>query len=350
MPTTAAWRRYRLALAGLLAVAPLVSGALAAGSAPTPREPGLPVVEGSLDVLIGELTSRRYVLRGPASDDRPYVDPADQLGHFHRLALALERGDLVNARRLADRVGYELFRFRDTGAGREYLVLREDLNRIDTLRGWGSYLLNQEPRFLTLVEAPHPIDDANSARVAAHVFAAGARGLLIAGANRDKADVPDLTDSVFHQMHVAWVGPAAEVPAWQIHGFALFKHPFPRDADVILSTGDGAAPPELVEAHHRLEQRGFGGYVYNQLNPRSPLNKELNAGVPGVKFSSLAATKNEQGRYSRSRGGGFVHVELEVAVRADPQRRREAAAAIASAMRRTAGEKPLRVASRPKTG
>lgn len=166
----------------------------------------------------------------------------------------------------------------------------------------GAYLFNPDSKYPALVEAPHPIDDSNSAKVAAMVFARGARGLLLAGAQRDKADVPDLVDSVFHQVHVAWTGAMGHVAVWQIHGFALEKHPFPRNAKAVLSTGSGDMIDEIVHLNDQLTDRGLESYAFNRLKPTNKLNKWVNQGTPGLRFASLAATKNEQGRHLRSLG------------------------------------------------
>ncbi|MEM1305019.1 MAG: hypothetical protein AAGG46_08985, partial [Planctomycetota bacterium] len=244
-------------------------------------------------------------------------------------------------------------RFEDEWTDEEYLVLREEVDEPEDTRGWGSYVLNPDAEAPAIVEAPHPLGDSESVKVATMVFEEGAKGLLIAGAHRDKADVPDLIDSVFHQVHVAWTGVAGEVAAWQIHGFALRKHPFPSGAKAILSAGDGVVHDELADLDRKLESKGMESYVFNRLPAESPANQRVNEGTPGVKFSPLAATKNEQGRHLRSVGGEFVHVELEASVRHCGEARRQAAEAIAGAIARSAKRRvkpPVRVADRPRRG
>ncbi len=212
-------------------------------------------------------------------------------------------GEVEKAAIAADKIAYELVEFHDTQANRRYYLLREDLSQIETLRGWGAYLLNAEPEFNALVEAPHPLGDSNTAPLAATVFSNGARGLLIAGAHRKKADLPDFVESVFHQVHSAWVGSQALLPVLQIHGFAGFKHDFPRDAQMVLSTGGGRLSQELIELDTRFEEQGFNSYVYNTLDPKSRTNVRVNGDSPGHRFRPLAATKNEQGRHARDAGG-----------------------------------------------
>ncbi|WP_425395983.1 hypothetical protein [Aeoliella sp.] len=316
----------------------------------------VPTVTGSLHQLVGELTGREYFLRHPQKDPRPYIEPSFALTTLYRASRHIAGGNVDEAARLAKQVDCEVVRFVDKDTKQDYVLLREDLDTLTEPRGWGSYLYNPRGEVSALVEAPHPIDDSNSAKVASMVFAEGAKGLLLAGAQRDKADVPDLVDSVFHQVHVAWTEAMGRVAVWQIHGFALEKHPFPRNAKAILSTGGGDVIDEIVELNDRFTDRGLDSYAFNRLKPTNDLNKWVNQGTPGLRFSSLAATKNEQGKHLRSVGGTFVHVELERSVRGDVDQRRVAAEAIAEAMRGSADRKaasedekpPKRTTQRPR--
>jgi hypothetical protein len=240
-------------------------------------------------------------------------------------------GDINAAAKQATELGYEVVEFNDADTDRTYHVLREDLDVVKTIRGWGSYIINSDSRVDALVEVPHPFADVHTPEIGGQVFVeCEAKGFLLAGAHREKADVPDLVDSVFHQVHTAWIGPAAQVTAWQIHGFASEKHPFPPGAKVIASRGDGAVGPEIAALDSVLEERGLTSYVFNELPAEADENKQLNGGVPGVTFTSLAAAKNEQGRLSRSLGGSFVHIELDVDVRANRDSRQLAGSAIAA--------------------
>lgn len=299
---------------------------------PSVSAQSLRTLSGTLPELVAELTSSRYFLYGPKSDPRPYLQPDEALSTISQTARMLDHGEVEEAARLADEVDYELVEFIDRETEQRYLLLRENLEKLAEPRGWGSYILNPESDLPALIEAPHPIDDAHSASVAAMVFARGSKALLIAGAQRDKADVPDLINSVFHQVHVAWSGTLGRVATWQIHGFAIEKHPFPENARAILSTGAGDVPGEIVQLKAELASRGLPGYVFNHLEPSAELNIEVNDGTPGFRFRSLAATKNEQGRHVREQGGTFVHVELERSVRTSDQQRQQAAEAIAEAI------------------
>jgi hypothetical protein len=288
---------------------------------------------GRLEDLIARLSGSDYVLNERAVDKRPYIDPAPVLNAFRHVAAALAWGDPRDAASQAAKLDYEVVKFTDRETKGRYLVLRQNLDHAPDCFGWGSYIINPHSRTDALVEVPHPIADAQTPELGGAVFErAAAKGFLLAGAHRDKADVPDLIDSVFHQVHAAWIGPAAQIAAWQIHGFAKYKHSFPRDARVIASAGDGVVAPELANLDAQFDERGLTSYVYNNRPAKSRTNRLLNGDVPGVAFTGLAAAANEQGRHSRSLGGTFVHVELESGVRLDADQREKAVAAIAAAM------------------
>jgi hypothetical protein len=303
---------------------------LALGGTPTHAD-DLKQETGRLSDLIARLASREYVLGEPGRDDRPYVDPAEVLNAFRHVASAMAWGDVNAAARQAAKLDYEVVEFQDERTKKLYLVLRENLDVVETIRGWGSYIVNPQSKVDALVEVPHPFADAHTPEIGGRVFAeCEAKGFLLAGAHRAKADVPDLVDSVFHQVHTAWIGPSARVTAWQIHGFSSTKHAFPRGAQVVTSTGGGDIVPAVAELDSVMDERGLTSYVFNELPAEGDENRELNGDVPGVTFTSLAAAKNEQGRLSRSLGGSFVHVELDADVRADGARRKLAGSAIAA--------------------
>ena len=294
---------------------------------------------GRLPDFIAELASKKYLLRAEASDSRPYVEPGTSLHAFRHLAQELAWGDVDRAARLAAQVDYQLVQFTDERTGAIYYALREDLSQVAAIRGWGSYLFQPHGQVDAIIEIPHPLADERTIEAGGEIFElSDAKGLLLAGAHRDKADVPDLVDSAFHQVHMAWVGPLGRLAAWQIHGFDAQKHEFPRHVSVVASTGDGGVGSEIVELDRMLEKRGLPSYVFNDLTPESRANRRLNGGIPGVTFTALAATQNEQGRYCRSVGGSFVHVELDGAIRRDRESRQFAATAIADAIRRAARE------------
>jgi hypothetical protein len=316
-----------------MAVLSLLALGLFGGLAPAADAELIAKESGRFCDLVERLSSEEFVLGSPGRDDRQYVDPTPVLNSFRHMAAALAWGDVRAAARQAAKLGYEVIEFTDVDTNREYYVLRENLAAIEALRGWGSYVVNPQSKVDAIVEVPHPLADMHTPEVGGQIFAeCEARGLLLAGAHRDKADVPDLVDSIFHQVHAAWIGPLAQVTAWQIHGFAAPKHKFPVGTQVVTSTGDGSVVPAITALDTTLDERGMTSYVFTELDSAHDDNKQVNGEVPGVTFRSLAAAKNEQGRLSRSLGGSFVHIELEGTVRADRKTRLEAGSAIALAM------------------
>ena len=118
-------------------------------------------------------------------------------------------GDVRAAARQAEKLDYEVVEFQDEQTKKPYFVLRENLAVVETIRGWGSYIINPHSNVDALVEVPHPFADMHTPEIGGRVFVeCEAKGYLLAGAHRAKADVPDLVDSVFHQVHTAWIGPA----------------------------------------------------------------------------------------------------------------------------------------------
>lgn len=308
---------------------------LAAAASLAPR-PGWAIEQqtGRIAELIAHLASREHVLGESSRDSRPYVDPSPVLHAFRHVAAAMAWGDVKVAARKAQEFDYEVVQFTDADTKHDYYVLRENLDVVKTIRGWGSYIINPKSKVDALVEVPHPMADIHTPEIGGRVFAeCEARGFLLAGTHRDKADVPDLVDSMFHQVHAAWIGPIARVTAWQIHGFLGMNHAFPRGTKVVASTGDGSIVPEIAALDTVLEERGLASYAFNKLPSEANENREINGEVPGLTFTSLAAAKNEQGRLSRSLGGSFVHIELEGDVRASRDNRQIVSSAIATVIR-----------------
>ncbi len=169
----------------------------------------------------------------------------------------------------------------------------------------------------------------------------------MAGAHRNTngastADVAHLSDSIFQEVHEAWVGESAERTAYSIHGFNDENHAFPAGTDAVLSSGDGTVSTAVNALDDQLDGAGFLSYAYNTLNVNDAANVAVNELVDGTTFASLGGTTNKQGVYSRGQGGDFVHVELEQSIRFDESNRSAAAGAIASAI--TAVPEPSSVA------
>lgn len=146
-----------------------------------------------------------------------YVAPTNpEWLSFQQVADALFAGDITNAETFATNLNYEAIRFTDTNSGILLLGVRSQETNGVPVRGWGTYFVNTNFSTSALVEAPHPQFDFKSPILAAETFLKSrARGLLIAGAHRhvngnSTADPCDLTNMIFHAVHVAWSGANSE--------------------------------------------------------------------------------------------------------------------------------------------
>jgi len=262
-----------------------------------------------------------------------YVAPsAANRSAFYTLACTLRAGNISAADVQAGALDYDLVQFTDTASGQTYQGLRERLVGGSPTRGWGSYFINLSAGPDALIEAPHPRFDMYTPEIGATVFTlSGASGFLMAGAHRNAngtgtADVAHLTDSIFQEVHKAWVGLGVQTIAWQIHGYNGSNYPsFPAGTDAVLSAGDGGVSDEIIRLDGAFADWGLLCFAYNTLSISDPLNITVNETYPGTTFSSLGATTNVQGIYSRSLGGSFVHIEMEQSIRFDASNRYSAA-------------------------
>lgn len=245
---------------------------------------------------------------------------ADELKISSALASALISQDIKGALDKANALNYEVVRFVDTPSKQVFYGLREKRMYNRPIRGWGSYFINTSYRTDALIEVPHTIFDRFTEEIGAKAFLrAAARGLLIAGAHRNAngfgtADVCKLTNSIFHQVHKAWV--LSETKTWQIHGFTISRNPkFPDGTESVLSDGQGNISTEVLNLSQKMNKHGFLTYIYNKFSASDPINKPVNESGAGKIFSPLGAVDNIQGIYCRSLGKPFVHIELDLSIR-----------------------------------
>ena len=272
-----------------------------------------------------------------------YVAPNEsQRSAFSAAAESLLEGNVATAETQAAALDYEVVKFTDSVSGNVFYGLRETNN--SPTKGWGSFYVNLDANHEALIEVPHPRFDTNSWDIAARAYRdSDSRGFLIAGAHRNAngqgtADVAHLEDSVFQEVHEAWIGSGGERTAWSIHGFDADNHSFPTGTDAVLSNGDGSVSQEVVALDAELTEEGFLSFAYNTLDQDDPLNVTVNGSEEGTTFSSLGGRTNVQGISSRSLNGRFVHVELEQSIRFNGDNRIAAAGAITDAI--TASPEP----------
>ena len=301
-------------------------------------------IVGDLLVEAARLETFSKTLYGQNSNT--YTAPlTEEWAQFRDAAQALLTGDYTTAETLATALNYQLVYFQHTNPITGLVGLRAVENVNGPVRGWGTFFVNTNPAANVLIESPHPQFDFRTPQLAAEVFVrSGSLGLLIAGANRHvngtgTGDPCDLTNTIFHAVHVAWNDTNAANTAWQIHGFSSDGHPeFPNGTMAVISTGAGVdnfMSTNVIRLDEVMEVNGLKSYAYNKnLADNDPLNLLVNEGVSGQTFTNLGARSNVQGIYSRGLGGQFVHVELATFVRTNTPARTKVADAVAAAILR----------------
>lgn len=221
---------------------------------------------------------------------------------------------------------YKLVRFADLSTKKEYILLEE----VSPRRGWGFYAFRIDAKKDLVVEAPHPISDANSEHIGIDTFLeTGAKAYILSGGHRhtnDKlssctqasersryaeSDPAHNTETMFHVTHVFMFDRFPESVTIQIHGMRN------RDScpNVFLSTG---TKDVTTNSKRLLECLG---------------KKKVESGIFDGKTSTciLVARTNVQGRYSNGKKdkacteyaetspepGRFIHIEQEPNIRSN---------------------------------
>lgn len=272
---------------------------------PTPS-PTPALIETVSGGLLSQLNYLEANLPGAGSND--YLIPTqNETSAFAGLVLAVEAGDLKHAVELAGSTRYQLVRYLDQGQDNaaNYLLMEETPIR----KGWGMYVFREVALNNLIIEAPHPLADKGTARVALDIYRVlKARALLIAGAHRDanrdgSADVANVPTSIFQSVHETLVSETQSTPGMvvvlQIHGFTPSKH-----------TGY----PQVVIGYDRQAPKSMGLLV-NEIKA-ALVDRGLHVGVcDGKSWQDLCGTKNIQA--STSNGGLFIHLELDESVRSE---------------------------------
>lgn len=295
----------------------------------------------AIEIESGDWVDKVEALKDLAFDvgTGPYVAPTvGERASFATLAGTLRSENLILAETQAAALDYDLVEYTDNVSGNVYHGLTEQLVLGEQTRGWGSYFVNFNADTTPLIEVPHPRFDTRTWEIGALVFRqADAQAFLMAGAHRNTdglgtADVAHLPTSIFHEVHQTWNGLGGQNVPWSIHGFNDANHAFPAGTDVVLSNGDGSVSSEVIALDAEFEGEGFLTFAYNTLPALDPVNVIVNGVEDGTTFSSLAATTNVQGIYSRGIGGRFVHIEMEQSIRFNANNRQLAANAISAAL------------------
>ncbi|WP_406863262.1 hypothetical protein ABZO31_23605 [Streptomyces sp. HUAS MG47] len=211
-------------------------------------------------------------------------------------------GDLEEAERLLDSVGFRVNRLTDTASGRRYneVAAREP----GTEARWGRLYVHADSGVRWNVQVPHPVADRGTEALGARLLEDVPGGaLVVAGAHRtagrgDAADVAHRTDSVFHAIVMEMQ--RRRIPGLQLHGFARASN---RPYEAILSTGAAeTAPAEADAVADRMESSDLR--VCRGWSDRCPLE----------------GTQNVQGEGATRYGATFVHAELAPDARGDEPR------------------------------
>lgn len=255
--------------------------------------------------------------RGTEAYDPPTVSERDGMASAWTSVVA---GDLGRAATIADRYGFDVLRYSDTGAGEPTLlvVLKERTRADGTFpHAWGMYVHNVSRPTSVVVEVTHPVFDVNTAAMGALTFRQTGGAFFMAGAHRyanadGSADIAHRADSVFESIHRRAVRSVTRV--YQPHGFdaADFDSSY---GEAVVSRGD--RPTGLTAAvGSGLGAEGFAVCVYDGVD----------------RCRQLAGTTNVQGASARSVGAEFVHVEVARSVRDDVARRGVLSGSVARAL------------------
>ena len=281
---------------------------------PTPpvRPPNVPLLEGSLKNQVTRLEKSL-----PRAQTEGFVVPsAEELAAFAAIPGLLNPDHIDDALAAASSHEYELFWYTDKAdeGAASYLLREAD----PSSRGWGLYVFRTVTSSDIIVEAPHPISDADTPSVAVDVFRAlGARALLIAGAHRDanrngSADAAHEPATVFQSIHTAELQRSIDSRGsgvvLQIHGFGSSSHPGYPDVIVSYEHGKGISPADI------LQGESLQSAILKALE-----KQHVEAGTcSGGQWRDLCGATNIQA--STAAKGIFIHIELDDNIRQQDRR------------------------------
>ena len=272
--------------------------------------------------VTGDLRARVDAVQDamPRRGEEGFDPPGDtELTHWRDLVRALLKGDTTTARSLAaDHVpSYKVISFTDTTSQQTYFLLQEAPS---VERGWGSVLVNPDPRRHLAVEVPHPVFDLDTYQQGVNLFLqSGARLLLMAGTHRCSNQAPSPCDgqtSVCNsgQYHISDMAHVAEAPFQVTH--EVMTNQWPKMTSLSLH-GNGNDNCETVF---------LGGGVPKESPPviddlaQTLSDRGVEVGVPGASACPLVGSTNVQGRYTNGvsspcteaaseTDGRFIHIE-----------------------------------------
>lgn len=217
-------------------------------------------------------------------------------------------------------LGFTVLTGTDSVTGRAFALA---YNETGTDRAWGAYLVDLSAPLTLMIQAPHPVADANTELMALdHWRRTPGSILLVAGAHRlaggvqgdgyGLADVAHRVDSLFHLVAANYA--ALGVAAVQWHGFADVSAP---GLDHVVSPGSGNVGAGTLRI---AESLGWAGFTVG-----------VGWEPPGSE-TGLIALENAQGDDAVLKGAAWTHIENSATVRQDADLRTAVVTAVVSAM------------------
>lgn len=296
---------------------------------------------GALQVLEGDLQSYLTSIKyGQERDGRWQLPSTDDLEALRSTLTDLLTGTINQAVQSASAAGFLLVEFRDPRHGWFYLL--RDTPTADNVSLGGTYVWNPTARFPTVIEVPHPLQDAYTSKQGIELYLASHALLLSLSGTHPGSDLvqstcdgavakdyrrSDPSHSVQHTFHVAHqvAEDVLNDPLFiQLHGVGSegFRelqeecdyHPPPGKLGLLVNVSDGlretgggsSAPPEDSFSSRLVDAVNADGAIRACLYNRDT--------------SSYGGTWNTQGRYTNgspdactryapASSGRFIHVE-----------------------------------------
>jgi hypothetical protein len=276
-----------------------------------------PAVYAQTD-MTGNLVSFIEGIRNgmPGMGSNGFVVPTnDQLTAFGSVLSDLKSQNYSAIQTQVTPYSYQFTRFCDTVSRETLYVLKEN---IPVQRGWGTYIFNPHASQNLAIEAPHPVWDTKSWRLAIMSFVRlDARWFIMAGTHRyansdSSSDMAHVTRSVFYRAHQI----ASTDRAIQIHGFNNSDPSYNGYPDIVISSGNVYPPNILFTLKSNFISQGFSAGVYSLATQSS--------------LSLLAATTNKEGQWSNANDKSFVHIESDTPIRTDSMKTLKALDALAA--------------------
>jgi hypothetical protein len=278
-------------------------------------------------------------LPGPGSNGFDEPDPATEIPAFREVLAELLADDWTQASLEAGDVGYQVLAYTDAGNGNETIYALVPLATNTAGRGYFFIRPQSQVRRNLIIEAPHPVNDQDSALVASRLFQqSGARAFFFAGTHRcanlndhttcsgtstvcgdgdlpyRRSDMAHYHVTFFQAFHEAFANEDVDTLSLQIHGFGSGLP----TREFSVSDGTHHDRPTTYLTNRiaaRLEQQ-----MAEAVAPADPARPGNSCNRLG-QLDELCATENVQGRFlnastnicsadSAEARGRFVHLEL----------------------------------------